>query len=81
MGAESVLAGLRPGVVSALIEAGADVDGLRACVNLDAAFALLQPEPEVQPELDCEARARADSELDSQDMPTPETKLMPGSEQ
>ena len=49
MGAESVLVGLRPGVVSALIEAGADVDGLRAAINLDAAFALLQPEsdPEV----------------------------------
>jgi len=46
MGAESVLAGLRPGVVSALIEAGADVDGLRAAIDLDAAFALLQPEPE-----------------------------------
>ena len=50
MGAESVLVGLRPGVVSALIEAGADVDGLRAAINLDAAFALLQPEPELEPE-------------------------------
>ena len=46
MGAESVLVGLRPGVVSALIEAGVDVDGLRAAVNLDAAFDLLQSEPE-----------------------------------
>jgi rsbT antagonist protein RsbS len=58
MGAESVLVGLRPGVVSALIEAGADVDGLRAAINLDAAFAMLQPEPESipdpEPELDGE---------------------------
>jgi len=46
MGAESVLVGLRPGVVSALIEAGANVDGLRFAINLDAAFALLQPAPE-----------------------------------
>ena len=46
MGAESVLVGLRPGVVSALIEAGADVDGLKAAINLDAAFALLEPGPE-----------------------------------
>jgi hypothetical protein len=49
MGAESVLVGLSPGIVSALIEAGADVDGLRAAINLDAAFVLLQPEPEPDP--------------------------------
>lgn len=46
MGAECVLVGLRPGVVSALIEAGADIDGLRAAIDLDAAYAMLQPEPE-----------------------------------
>jgi rsbT antagonist protein RsbS len=55
MGAESVLVGLRPGVVSALIEAGADVDGLRAAINLDAAYALLQPEPEPEPESEADA--------------------------
>ena len=60
MGAESVLVGLRPGVVSALIEAGANVDGLRAAINLDAAYALLQPEPEPEPE--SEADADADNE-------------------
>ena len=43
------LVGLRPGIVSSLIEAGADVDGLRAAINLDAAFALLQPDPEPMP--------------------------------
>ena len=42
MGAESVLVGLQPGVVSALIEAGADVDGLQAAISLDAAFDLLE---------------------------------------
>jgi rsbT antagonist protein RsbS len=42
MGAESVLAGLRPGVVSSLIESGADVDGVQAAINLDAAFELLE---------------------------------------
>jgi rsbT antagonist protein RsbS len=46
MGAESVLVGLRPGVVSALIEAGADVDGLTSAIDLDTAFALLEPQPE-----------------------------------
>ena len=54
MGAESVLVGLRPGVVSALIEAGADVDGLKAAINLDAAFALFDPEPEPEPEFEPE---------------------------
>jgi rsbT antagonist protein RsbS len=56
MGAESVLAGLRPGVVSALIEAGAEVDGVRAAINLDAAFAMLETEPE----LDADAAADED---------------------
>ena len=67
MRAESVLVGLRPGVVSALIEAGADVDGLRAAINLDAAFALLQPEPESGPEPEDEAAA--DTDLDRDDNP------------
>jgi rsbT antagonist protein RsbS len=62
MGAESVLVGLRPGVVSSLIEAGADVDGLQAASNLDAAFALLQPEAEL--ESDAETDADADPEGD-----------------
>ena len=62
MGAKSVLVGLRPGVVSALIEAGADVDGLQAAINLDAAFALLQPEPES--ELESQAGSDPDADLE-----------------
>jgi rsbT antagonist protein RsbS len=73
MGAESVLVGLRPGVVSALIVAGADVDGLRAAIDLDAAFALLQPEPEPEPEIEEGADTDADREdnlrLESQRTP------------
>ncbi len=76
MGAESVLVGLRPGVVSALIEAGADVDGLRAAINLDAAFALLQPEPEPEPE----SEAGADADADREDDPPPESEPTPGDE-
>lgn len=71
MGAETVLVGLRPGVVSALIEAGADVDGLRAAINLDAAFAILQPEPE--------SEAEADTGLE-ENLP-PESEHTPGDEQ
>ena len=76
MGAESVLVGLRPGVVSALIEAGADVDGLRAAINLDAAFALLQPEPEPEPE----SEAGADPDADREDNLPPESGQTPGDE-
>jgi rsbT antagonist protein RsbS len=60
LGAESVLAGLRPGIVSALIETGAEVDGLRAAINLDAAFALLQPEPEPEADSGSEPETAAD---------------------
>jgi rsbT antagonist protein RsbS len=54
LGAKSVLAGLRPGIVSALLETAVDVDGLRTAVDLDAAFALLQPETEPVPEEDAD---------------------------
>jgi len=50
LGAESVLVGMRPGVVSALIEAEADVDGLRAAFDLDAAYAMLEQSLLAQPE-------------------------------
>ena len=76
MGAKAVLVGLRPGVVSALIEAGADVDGLQAAINLDAAFALLQPESEPEPEPDPEAGA--DTDTDREDMLPPESGQNPG---
>ena len=64
MGAESVLVGLQPGVVSALIEAGADVDGLKAAINLDAAFELLEAEPKIDTDTETEPAAMADVELE-----------------
>jgi rsbT antagonist protein RsbS len=76
MGAEVVLVGLRPGVVSALIEAGADVDGLQAAINLDAAFDLLQPEPEPEPE----SESGADSDTDREDNLPLESEQTPGDE-
>jgi rsbT antagonist protein RsbS len=76
MGAESVLVGLQPGVVSALIEAGAEVDGLRAASNLDAAFAMLEPEPETE----SESEAEADSEADPEGDPALESEPSPGDE-
>ena len=71
MGAESVLVGMRPGVVSALIDAGADVDGLRAATNLDAAFALLQPEPEPKSEAVAEPDTDRENELPLESEQTP----------
>ena len=52
MGAESVLSGLRPGVVSALMESDIDVGGLRTAINLDAAFELIQANLEQSGELE-----------------------------
>ena len=78
MGAESVLVGLRPGVVSALIEAGAEVDGLRAAIDLDAAFAMLQPEPESEPASEPDGEAGADTDADPEDTTSPESGQAPG---
>ena len=41
MGARPVLSGLKPGVVSALIDLGADPEGMYTVLNLDDAFQLL----------------------------------------
>jgi rsbT antagonist protein RsbS len=62
MGAMSVLVGLRPGVVSALIEANADVEGLSAAIDLDAAFDLLEPELEAEPEAQLDIEPTSDAE-------------------
>jgi rsbT antagonist protein RsbS len=64
MGAEAVLVGLQPGVVSSLVEVGADVDGLRAAIDLDSAFTLLQPPPAEEPDDETEADPDADLEGD-----------------
>ena len=78
MGAVSVLVGLRPGVVSALIESGADVDGLKTAINLDAAFALLEPEPEA--DIEEEARPVDGAETDAEEDPFFEIKEAPEDE-
>ena len=78
MGAESVLVGLRPGVVSALIETGADVDGLLAAIDLDAGFAMLRPDAESEAE--GEAGAEAAGDADWQDGLPPEPGQVPEAE-
>lgn len=42
MGARAVLAGLQPGVVSALVDFNVNVDGLQTVLSLDDAFQLLE---------------------------------------
>jgi len=77
MGAESVLVGLQPGVVSALIEAGADVEGLKTAIDLDAAFALLEPEPESEAKGEgSDERAEPDAHM--AERVTPESERPPG---
>jgi rsbT antagonist protein RsbS len=76
MGAESVLVGLRPGVVSALIEVGAEIDGLRAAIDLDAAFAQFEPDPEPEDDVEPATEADPDAENDLLDAEsTPDTDL------
>ena len=41
LGARSILSGLNPGMVSALIDLGVDSEGVNAVLNLDDAFRLL----------------------------------------
>lgn len=55
MGARSILVGLKPGIVSALMMTDVDVDGLEATRDLDDAFRLLEPAPEAAPEPEDEA--------------------------
>lgn len=77
MGAESVLVGLQPGVASALIEAGADVDGLSAASNLDDAFSLLafsipRPDPELEAEPESEPGPESEAEDEPESEPDPD---------
>jgi len=74
MGGESVLVGLQPGVVSGLIEVGADVEGLQTAIDLDAAFALLEPKPQFEPEPDSETGALATDA--PEDFPSLESERM-----
>ncbi len=48
LGVRSVLAGLRPGVVSSLIELGVDTEGFKTALNLDEAFRLMEQSGEGQ---------------------------------
>ncbi len=42
MGVKTVISGLKPGVISALVDLDADIDGINAVLNLDDAFVLIK---------------------------------------
>ena len=46
MGSRPILAGLKPGVVSALVSMGLSGDGLETALNLDDAFSRVEGSPE-----------------------------------
>ncbi len=62
MGAEPVLVGMQPGVVSALIESGVQAEGLQVAIDLDAGFDLLEPQAEPEPDTEPEDTETGDEE-------------------
>jgi rsbT antagonist protein RsbS len=67
MGARSIIAGLRPGIVASLVELGADVDGVEAVIDLDDALQLMEPQPtDRQPSLDGDAENEPEPENESE---------------
>ena len=71
MGARCLLAGLQPGVVSALVDIGLDSRGVEAALNLDEAFCLLdehmEPLEDVEPSEDNGALDVAEREIEAVD--------------
>ena len=63
MGARSVLCGLTPGVVAALVDLGADVSGVVAARSLDDALALQVGVDETAEPAEAEGLAEPESEL------------------
>jgi len=53
------------------------VDGLRAAIDLDAAFALLEPEPEAESEPDPESEAEVDTDAGPEESLPPESEQRP----
>jgi rsbT antagonist protein RsbS len=64
LGAETVLSGLQPGIVSALVTIGADIDGLEATIDLDSAFAVLESKTESDSDLAFTADEEAEDPVD-----------------
>ena len=62
MGTQSILVGMQPGVVSALVEMNADVDGLVTAIDIDAAFTMLDEQTARVDEDDAETDESGDDD-------------------
>ena len=78
MGAVSVLVGLQPGVVSSLIQAGVEAEGLRSTINLDAAHALLQSLLDPEPKLTVDPDPENEADVGVEHYLSLETDRLPG---
>jgi rsbT antagonist protein RsbS len=65
LGAVTVVSGLQPGVVSALIDLGADTRGVEATATLDDAFARMAELRRTEPAGEGESDLEADTELEA----------------
>lgn len=62
MGPQTVIAGIKPNVVSSLVDSGADIDDIQGVNNLDAAFSLLNDNTIISDD-ELADEIRADDEL------------------
>ena len=60
MGASAIIVGLKPGIVSALMDMNADTEGVCAALNLDDALHLLHSSATQNTLMDSEAQQRGD---------------------
>jgi rsbT antagonist protein RsbS len=81
MGATTIVSGMQPGVVSALIDLGADTEGVLATATLDDAFVLMReiqsPASDAVGGLDGETLEDASSEAVSRDETDPSEQMSP----
>jgi len=69
MGTGSVLAGLKPGIVAALIDTGTDIEGVVAARNLDHAYQLIEAPPDLDPDEEGEEEAGSEADLEEEQEP------------
>jgi rsbT antagonist protein RsbS len=75
MGAEVVIAGVRPGVVASLVDLDVDTEGIIAAMNLDDAYDLFdRMRAEIEAEGVSEAVTDGSTEWSAQDMEEPDNQ-------
>ena len=69
VGARSIVVGLQPGVVSALVDMDVNTDGIEATLDLEEAFLMLRPEEPAAPEEEADADPEDEPEADDEGTP------------